>query len=71
MNVNLLRSKMMLKGHRDKDLAEVLRITQASISSKMNMITTFDQREISKIVHYYELTPNETHSIFFEGECEA
>jgi predicted transcriptional regulator len=65
MNSNLLRSKMILEGHQDKDLAELIGLSAAVISTRLKGTTRFDQSEIAKIIRRYGLTPEETHEIFF------
>jgi transcriptional regulator with XRE-family HTH domain len=66
MNINLLRSKIALHGHRDKDLAEILGITKTGVSKKFRGIASFRQSDIEKIICYYKLTPEETTAIFFD-----
>lgn len=66
MNKELLRSIMALHGDTNKDLAELLDITEQSISGKINEKgTEFKQGEIAKIRDKYNLTPEQIESIFF------
>ena len=66
MNKDLLRSIMVLHGDTNRDLAEALKITEQSVSSKMNENgTEFKQGEIRKIIKRYDLTPEQTDQIFF------
>lgn len=66
MNKELLRSIMVLHGDTNKDLAETLEITEQSVSAKINETgTEFKQSEIAKIVRKYNLSPEQTESIFF------
>ena len=65
MNVNLLRSKMALEGHRDKDLAGVLESTPNTAYKKLRGEVTFYPSDIKKIIERYRLTPEETQQIFF------
>lgn len=66
MNKELLRSIMVLHGDTNRDLAEALKITEQSVSSKMNENgTEFKQGEIRKIIKRYDLTPEQTDQIFF------
>ena len=65
MNVNLLRSKMALKGHRDKDLAEVLEVTPSTLSKKLKNEIALYREDIQKIIELYKLTPDEIQEIFF------
>lgn len=66
MNKDLLRSIMVLHGDTNRDIAELLDITEASFSAKINENgTEFKQGEISKIKEKYDLTPDQVDSIFF------
>lgn len=66
MNKDLLRSIMVLHGDTNKDLAEVLGISEQSVSDKINeRRTEFKQGEIAKIRDRYNLSPEQIESIFF------
>lgn len=66
MNKELLRSIMALHGDTNKDLAELLGITEQSVSCKINEKgTEFKQGEIAKIIDKYNLSPEQVDSIFF------
>lgn len=66
MNKELLRSIMALHGDTNKDLAELLDITEQSVSGKINEKgTEFKQGEIAKIKDKYNLSPEMVESIFF------
>jgi predicted transcriptional regulator len=66
MNKELLRSIMVLHGDTNKDLAELLGISEQSVSAKINENgTEFKQSEIAKIVAKYNLSPEQVQSIFF------
>ena len=65
MNVKLLRSKMVLAGDTQKELAEHLSICPLALSNKMLGKAQFKAEEIAKIIWKYDLTPQETHDIFF------
>jgi predicted transcriptional regulator len=66
MNASLLRSVMILHGDTNKDLAEFLDISEASVSAKINEKNTeFKQGEIAKIRDKYNLTAEQVESIFF------
>jgi predicted transcriptional regulator len=66
MNKELLRSIMVLHGDTNKDLAELLEISEQSVSGKINEKgTEFKQGEIAKIKDRYNLTPEQVESIFF------
>ena len=66
MNKELLRSVMALHGETNKDLAELLDISEQSVSGKMNENNTeFKQGEIEKIRRHYGLTAEQVANIFF------
>lgn len=66
MNKELLRSIMVLHGDTNKDLAKLLKITEQSVSGKINENgTEFKQGEIAKIKDRYKLSPEQVESIFF------
>lgn len=67
MNKSKLRSIMALHGDTNRDLAELLGISEQSVSCKLNENgTEFKQGEISKIKDKYNLSPVEVDAIFFE-----
>ena len=66
MNKELLRSIMVLHGDTNKDLAELLEISEQSVSGKINEKgTEFKQGEIVKIKDKYNLSPEQVANIFF------
>lgn len=66
MNKDLLRSIMILHGETNKDLAELLDISEQSVSAKINENKTeFKKGEISKIINHYNLSPEQVEAIFF------
>ena len=66
MNKELLRSVMALHGETNKDLADLLEISEQSISAKMNENgSEFKQGEIAKIRKHYNLTADQIEAIFF------
>lgn len=70
MNKKLLRSIMALRGETNRDLANILGITEQSVSAKMNENgSEFKQGEISIIRAHYNLTPEQITNIFFAPEC--
>lgn len=71
MNIKLLKSKMVLAGDTQKELAEYLSICQLAMSNKMLGKVQFKANEIAKIVWKYDLTAQETHDIFFGKEVEV
>lgn len=67
MNKEKLKSYMALHGHTNKDLADLLCISEQSVSSKINENgTEFKQGEIRRIKDEYNLTPEEVDAIFFD-----
>lgn len=67
MNKAKLKSVMALHGHTNKDIADLLNITEQSVSCKINENgTEFKQGEILKIAENYKLSPEEVISIFFD-----
>lgn len=66
MNKELLRSIMVLHGDTNKDIADLLDISEQSVSGKINEKgTEFKQGEIAKIKDRYNLSPEQVESIFF------
>ena len=68
MKVNVFNSKMALYGDTIESLAEYLEISRQTLSWKIQGKTEFKRDEIDKIITRYELTPEETHEIFFSRE---
>ena len=69
MNKNLFRSVMVLHGDTNASLAKFLRITEQSLSNKINENgTEFKQGEIAKIKDRYNLDPDMVDRIFFATE---
>lgn len=68
MNVNLLKSKMALKGDTQFDLGKALGITKASMSVKMTGKNPFKLNEVKFIADRYELTNDEIVEIFLNEE---
>ena len=64
MNINLLRSKMVLKGETQLDLAKAMNITKASMSVKMNGKNPFKLDEVKFIANRYDLSNDEIVEIF-------
>lgn len=66
MNSLMLRSVMVMHGDTNKDLAELLGISEQSVSNKINERgTEFRQGEIAKIKEKYNLTAGQVEDIFF------
>ena len=67
MNKAKLKSVMILHNDTNKDLAELLGISEQSVSCKINENgTEFKQGEIAKINDKYNLSPAEVDAIFFD-----
>lgn len=61
-----LKSLMALHGHTNRDIAELLDITEQSVSKKINENgSEFKQGEMAKIRNRYNLSPAEFDAIFF------
>ena len=66
MNKAKLKSIMTLHGDTNKDIADLLNISEQSVSCKINENgTEFKQGEITKIKDKYNLSPVEVDAIFF------
>ena len=66
MNKAKLKSIMVLHGDTNKDIADLLEISEQSVSCKINENgTEFKQGEIAKIKDRYGLSPAEVDAIFF------
>ena len=66
MDINKLKSKMILNGDNGKKLADYLGISRTTLSAKMNETNAeFTQTEIMKIKEKYLLTGDEIDEIFF------
>ncbi len=66
VNKRLLKSFMVAFGDTNKELAECLGISEASISAKMNENKTeFKQSEISAISRRYGFTAEQIEAVFF------
>lgn len=67
MNKEMLKSIMVLHGDTNKDLADVLLLSEQSVTNKINENgTQFKQGEISIIQKRYNLTPEQLTDIFFK-----
>lgn len=67
---NKLKSKMVLHGDTIKSLSTKIGISRNNLSSKINGKLPFISKEIAVIVNLYNLTPEETTTIFgLKNEC--
>lgn len=58
VNFTAIKMKMVEKGITQKQLAKLLKISQTSMSKKMNRITDFTSSEISFLIEYFEVDAN-------------
>lgn len=66
MNKELFRSIMALYGEKNRDIANLLGISEQSVSAKINEKgSEFKQSEIAKICKHYHLTNDQVALIFF------
>lgn len=65
-NLNMLHSKIVLKGENWSSLATLLGISNQALQMKKNGERGWSQEQIKIIVDHYQLTPDETIAIFFE-----
>lgn len=69
MNKARLKSIMTLHGDTNRDVAEMLGISEQSFSCKINENgTEFKQGEITRIKDKYNLSPVEVDAIFFDSK---
>ena len=68
VNKNLLKSKMALNNDNNKTLAAKLKITEGSMSNKMNSKNKFTPEEMNYIRKNYNLTDIEFISMFFKND---
>ena len=71
IDTKMLFSKIVLKGENWGDLARLLGISKQALALKKNGDYSWSQKQIKTIVDHYELTPQETLSIFFSDEVEC
>lgn len=69
-DINMLHSKIVLKGENWGDLAKLLDISEQALAKKKNGSSSWSQFQIKAIVDHYNLTPQDTFAIFFAGEVE-
>lgn len=67
MNIlkNKLRGMILYKNDTLPELAKALKMSQVTLSSKMNGKTEFSRQDIMSIKKRYGLTPDEVDNIFF------
>lgn len=65
MDVNLLRSKMALKGHFTwADLAELLELSRPALTARLDGSTEWRLPEMRKIIEFYDLSEEEACKVF-------
>lgn len=62
---NVFFSKMALHEDSVEDIAEYLGISRQTLSNKTEGKSEFKRDEIDAIISRYNLTPEETHEMFF------
>lgn len=69
MDKNKFKGMQMYKGFTQKDTANILEISEVSLSKKINQRdgADFKRKEIDKIVNAWNLTPNEANDIFYSN----
>lgn len=67
MKNNYLKSKIVLHGETNEDLAKVLGITVQTMSKKISGQTDFTQTEMNIIREHYNLTDSEYVEMFKKG----
>ena len=65
MNTNYLKYKMSQKGDTQKEICEILNISQNAFINKMRGKNYFTMREVRLIVERYDLNYEEIKEIFF------
>ena len=68
INETEMRIQMLRHGDNNKALAEALGKTTPTICHKLKGSQRFTQIEIQKIIDRYNLTPEETQTIFFASQ---
>ena len=67
MNSNLLKSEMVKVGHTNKDLADLLGLSEATIYNRLSGKNPFTQNEIMLIKETYHLSAQDVDAIFMGG----
>ena len=66
MNMNLLKSQIVLRGKTIKDIAQKLEISKSALYRKMYGKTEFTRIEISILIDYLEIDFEKAMEIFFD-----
>jgi len=67
---NLLKAKLIEYGITHEQIAEMIGISHASFSYKLNNKRVFTSVEIKKIADVLKLTPDEVMKIFFANDVD-
>lgn len=67
INMNLLKSKVALKGYNRNELASKLGISPTSVSNLLGGRHNPSYELLNKLYDVLDLTPEEGHDIFFAG----
>lgn len=65
VKVNVFNSKMALNEDTVDTVAEFLGIKRNTLRAKLNGTSDFKRNEINKLIARWNLTPDETHEIFY------
>lgn len=65
MNVNLLKSQIVLKGKSFKEIAIKLKISKSALYRKMYGKSEFTRAEISTLINFLEINVEQAMEIFF------
>ncbi len=65
MNVNLLKSKIVLEGKSLKEVANKLKISKSALYRKMYGKSEFTRGEISVLIKYLKIDVGQAMDIFF------
>lgn len=68
MNKNLFKSFMVLHEDTQRTVAEALKVSDQTISDKINGVSDFKQSEIKTLIERWGLTPEQVDNIFFCAE---
>ena len=65
MNVNLLKSQIVLKNKKISEIAEKLNISKSALYRKLKCKTEFTRQEIEILISYLDLNIEMAMAIFF------
>lgn len=70
MNIMLLKSKRVLLGVTQEDIASALGISRTAYSKKENAKNPFTREELETVKGLLKLSSQEFMDIFFENQCD-